>query len=71
MSFFVYILYSEKYDRFYIGRSQDLEKRLERHNRGYVKSTKSYRPWTQLYYETFPARSEAVKREADRYYNSI
>ncbi|MEX1190519.1 MAG: GIY-YIG nuclease family protein [Brumimicrobium sp.] len=41
----VYILYSEKFDRYYVGQTNNLENRIHRHNAGYVKSTKPFRPW--------------------------
>ncbi|HEX4956664.1 MAG TPA: GIY-YIG nuclease family protein [Lacibacter sp.] len=43
--FFVYILYSEKFDRFYIGQTENIADRLERHNNGYEKATRPYTPW--------------------------
>jgi putative endonuclease len=44
--FYVYILYSSKIDRYYIGYSENPEKRLiEKHNLGYVKSTKNGVPY--------------------------
>jgi len=39
--FFTYILYSDTKDRYYIGHTHDFELRLERHNAGWSKSTKS------------------------------
>jgi putative endonuclease len=45
MSFWVYIIFSEKFDRFYIGQTNDMDGRIKRHNAGYVESTKSFRPW--------------------------
>ena len=65
MSFHLYILYSEQYDRFYVGQTNQLDKRIERHNNGFVRSTKSYRPWKLVYTEAFANRSEAVKRESE------
>ena len=61
--YFVYILYSLSNDRYYIGETNDLDKRLERHNKGYVKSTKGFRPWEIVYSETYEIRSKAVQRE--------
>ncbi len=61
--FSVYILYSQAKDRFYIGQSQDVHKRLLRHNAGYVRSTKHGSPWQIVYTEQFQNRREAVKRE--------
>ncbi len=43
--YFVYILQSIKNQRFYIGSSHDVQKRLQYHNNGLVKSTKNMRPW--------------------------
>ncbi|MCC7401722.1 MAG: GIY-YIG nuclease family protein [Chitinophagaceae bacterium] len=45
MLFYVYIIYSEGYDRYYIGQTQDFETRLQRHNNGMEKATKPYKPW--------------------------
>ena len=63
MAFFVYILKSINYERFYVGSTQDLTQRLERHNQGRSKATKPYRPWQIVYVETYQTRSEAVRRE--------
>jgi putative endonuclease len=45
MMFFVYIIYSEKFDRFYIGQTENVVNRLKRHNNGYEKATSPYKPW--------------------------
>jgi len=63
MSYFVYIIQSEKDGSYYIGSTQDITERLERHNQGRSKYTKLKRPWNLLYYEEYPDRSDAVKRE--------
>ena len=69
MPFYVYILHSEEMDRYYIGQTANLDKRIERHNKGYVKSTKGYRPWQLVYYEKYESRSESMERE--RYLKSL
>ena len=61
--FFVYILKSDNTGTHYYGSCQDLEIRLKRHNEGKVKYTRSRRPWKLIYYEEFPTRSEAYRRE--------
>jgi len=61
--FYVYILYSQAKDKFYVGQTNNLENRIERHNSGYVKSTKSYRPWKVVYNEKYEERAMAVRRE--------
>ena len=61
--YFTYVLYSEKHNRFYIGMSADVEKRLTEHNAGKTKSTKGYMPWALLFIEEFKTRNEARERE--------
>jgi putative endonuclease len=65
MMCFVYILYSSRADRYYIGQTDDLDVRLQRHNRGLVRSTKAYLPWDLKYTEVYATRSEAVRREGE------
>jgi putative endonuclease len=40
-----------------------METRLNQHNRGVGKSTRSYRPWRLVYTEEYNTWSEAAKRE--------
>lgn len=65
MSYFVYILYSLKDNKFYVGKTNDLSKRLERHNKGGVKSTKHRRPFKLVYYKSFKNSQEAFLREKE------
>ena len=67
--FYIYILYSTTKDRYYIGQTNNIEKRLLRHNNKEVRSTKHGVPWNLVYQETFLTRSEAIKRE--RYLKSL
>ncbi|MCM4169069.1 excinuclease ABC subunit C [Arenibacter sp. H213] len=59
----VYILYSEKRSRYYVGQTADIEKRLKRHNLGIVPSTKSGIPWELVLQIEVLSRSEAVVLE--------
>ncbi|MGB8658075.1 MAG: GIY-YIG nuclease family protein [Candidatus Zixiibacteriota bacterium] len=61
--FIVYILQSEKNGGYYVGVTGEIESRLNQHNRGASKSTRSNRPWRLVYQERFNTRSEAAKRE--------
>jgi putative endonuclease len=61
--FFLYILYSKENDRIYIGQTNDIDKRLKRHNSGYEKATKAYIPWVLIYIEDFTTREDALQRE--------
>lgn len=63
--FYTYILYSPKYDRFYVGHSEDVFARLQRHNNRMVPSTKPYIPWQLAYYEEYVSRGEASSRELE------
>jgi putative endonuclease len=61
--FFVYILQSMKDFSFYIGQTDDLDKRMSRHFDGMSKYTASKRPWRLVYFELYNSRSEAIMRE--------
>lgn len=61
--FYTYIIYSKSTDKYYIGYTHDLKLRLERHNSGNSRSTKSGIPWKLVYNEMFETKSEAIKRE--------
>ena len=65
MSYYVYILRSFKDGTYYVGSTQDLHSRIERHNQGRTKYTKPKRPWKLVYHEEHPDRSSAVKRELE------
>jgi putative endonuclease len=59
----VYILYSEKCDRYYIGYSENIDARLERHNNGVVTATQKCKPYILKAYKTFLSELEARKEE--------
>jgi putative endonuclease len=63
MSHWVYILQSEIDGSYYVGSTQDVSARLERHNRGGSRYTKTKIPWKLVYQERARDRSEAVRRE--------
>ncbi len=63
--YFVYILYSKKYDRCYVGHCEDVLIRLARHNNKGVPSTRFYVPWELVYTESFISRSSAAVRERE------
>jgi putative endonuclease len=67
--FFVYILKSEKDKTYYYGSTEDISKRVYYHNSGKVRYTKGHIPYNLHYSETFPTRSEAMKRE--KFFKSI
>jgi len=56
---------AKKLNRYYIGYTNDLEKRLLRHNAALGKYTKRGIPWVLVYTEAFPSKSDAIKRERE------
>jgi putative endonuclease len=63
--FYVYILYSQIRDRYYVGSTDDIDRRFHEHNSGKSKSTRSGRPWKIMYTEVFTTLSSAVQRELE------
>ena len=61
--YFVYVLYSKKLNKRYVGSSHDVNSRLNEHNNGKSKFTKAGVPWKLIYQESYPTNSEARKRE--------
>jgi predicted GIY-YIG superfamily endonuclease len=61
---YVYILQSEKVpERFYVGRSEDLSRRLVEHNQGKVPHTSKFTPWTIKTAVAFRDTSKAIAFE--------
>ncbi len=56
----VYINYSEKFDKYYIGQTENFKSRLLLHNSGLVQSTKPYIPWVNVLLIEKSSRSEAI-----------
>ncbi|ASS49673.1 MAG: hypothetical protein A3D31_01790 [Candidatus Fluviicola riflensis] len=56
----VYILHSPKYDKYYIGQTENFASRLQLHNAGLVQSTKPYISWEVTLTLSKPSRSEAM-----------
>ncbi len=63
MSYQVYILFSDKDKRRYIGSTNNLDRRLAEHNKGLVVSTKYRIPLKLIYTESYASESEARNRE--------
>ena len=61
--FYTYVIQSEKIGTFYTGATNDLEKRLEQHNKGEVYYTKNGGPYRLIYYEVCLDKSDAYRRE--------
>ena len=61
--FYTYIIYSNNFNKYYVGLSANVIQRLKSHNAGKVKSTKAFTPWVLIHFEKFDSRIEARKRE--------
>jgi len=63
--FFAYILWSDKLQKYYIGYTDDIFRRLGEHNAGRSQYTKHGIPWILAYTENFNTRCEAVRCEKE------
>jgi putative endonuclease len=60
---YAYILRSESSGRYYVGSTNDLERRVSEHVRSHSLATRGRGPWTAVYKENFPSLLEARRRE--------
>jgi putative endonuclease len=64
--YFTYILYSSAANKFYVGHSDNLERRLHEHNSGQTRFTSNIASdWQLMYHEQFESRALAAKRERE------
>ena len=61
--YYNYVLQSSKDKNFYTGRTNNLVKRIEKHNKGFIPSTKNRRPLKLLYCEMCINKGDAFRRE--------
>ena len=61
--YYVYVLHNRKNAFLYVGYSEDVFKRVDAHNRGESKSTKSYIPLELIHYEAYRNMKDAKRRE--------
>ena len=59
----VYILQSEKTERYYVGCSNDVDKRLKEHNFGKTISLRSHRPMKLVFKKLFSSLLDARRME--------
>jgi len=62
---FVYILQSETSERFYVGSTDDLRRRISEHLRGHTLATRGRGPWKLVYTEQLESLLEARRRELE------
>lgn len=63
LKFCVYVLLSQKDDKFYIGSTSNLKQRLTDHFHGSSKATAPRRPFVLVFCEYFLSRKDALRRE--------
>jgi putative endonuclease len=63
--YFLYILYSAKLDKYYIGSTSNINERLRKHNCNHKGFTGSNEDWILKHKEIFESKSEALKREQE------
>jgi len=61
--YYVYILFSRKLKRFYIGRTANLKVRLKTYNCGNSNYTSRGVPWELVYYSDFINKNDAISEE--------
>ena len=59
----VYILYSKMLEKYYVGHTSDLNRRLKEHNGSHTHFTNSGKPWILIRYFSCSDKSEAIKLE--------
>lgn len=62
--YYTYILISESTGKLYIGQTNNLKDRINRHNSGQSEYTKNRGPWKPVFATTFKTRSEAILLES-------
>ena len=63
MPYCVYIIYSSRLDRYYVGYTMDIIKRLEEHNGGISTFTAKAKDWIVKWKKAFETREQAMFEE--------
>jgi len=61
--YYTYVLQSDNDGKFYTGYTNDIERRFEEHNKGYVESTKDRRLFKLIYFEAYLSQKDATHTE--------
>ena len=61
--YFVYVIESESSGSWYIGYTENIETRLDKHNHHANTSTAHRGPWKLIYYEAYLDKGDALGRE--------
>ena len=63
--YFVYALKSIQHNYIYVGLTDNVERRVNQHNKGYERTTKPYLPFKLILIESFDTRLDARQREKE------
>ncbi|MBS4028931.1 MAG: GIY-YIG nuclease family protein [Ignavibacteriales bacterium] len=63
MNYYVYVLWSEKLKKRYVGSTKDVIERLRQHNNGTSKFTSGGIPWKLIHHEEYETLQESRQRE--------
>jgi len=66
--YIVYAIRSQKRNYIYVGMTSKLQERIKRHNKGYEKTTRAYRPFDLIYTEE--CESRVIARQREKYFKS-
>ncbi|MFO7807139.1 MAG: GIY-YIG nuclease family protein [Candidatus Moraniibacteriota bacterium] len=66
--YYVYVLFSKKDKKFYIGFTSNLRIRIDQHKKGKVSSTSKRLPVALIYYECYLKKEDAERNE--KYYKT-
>ena len=61
--YYVYVIKSLRDKKLYVGHTNDLVRRINEHNKGFVNVTKNRKPFSLIYYEASDVLQDAVNRE--------
>ena len=64
-TFYTYIIFSKAIDRYYIGYTANLEKRLQKHNANHKGYTGRANDWKIVYFESCDSKEGAYARERE------
>ena len=64
MKYFTYILHSQTLDCFYVGQTNDLDRRILEHLSGKGKFSSRAKDWELVFHKEFTSRSESMNLES-------
>ena len=60
---YVYIIYSKKLQKKYIGHTTNVKERVMQHKQGHTPFTSKAKDWALIYYEVFLSKKDAIEEE--------